>query len=74
MILEKYAVEKGLIDQKFWIWVKGYARGTEMLQRIYLNLINAKRKARGGKFQFGPLYQNILHIITMDYPQFLYVF
>ena len=51
--LAKYAENRELLEQSMWKWARRYVKNQKKFIRMMRQLMAAKRKARGIKYQFG---------------------
>ena len=51
--LAKYAETKGLLEQSKWKWARRYVKNKKKQQRMLRNIMKAKRRKTGIKYQFG---------------------
>lgn len=51
--LAKYAEENNLLEQSIWKWAKRYVKNKKKFNRMLRQMMAAKRRANGPKYQFG---------------------
>jgi len=49
----KYAQENGLVEQSMWKWAKRYIKNEKKITRMYRQMLAAKSRKTGAKYQFG---------------------
>ena len=67
VFVAKYAHDNNLTNKPLWKWAKRYTKNIKKLKKMVRNMLAAKRKSRGVKYQFGVrVPRNIVEAYLLD--------